>query len=160
VSKAEVFIIESLNPGEDHFDGKMLSDFLKMSHKKPKYRTVRNITELKAALRAFKESNYRYLHISAHGAVERTGDPAWGLSLSNGQTIDFKALSKLLKPCLIKKRLFLSSCSMVNMNCAKSIIKPVGCYSIVGPTTTIGFDDCAVFWISLYHLMFKIERKK
>ena len=39
------------------------------------------------------------------------------------------------------------------------IIPKSRCYSILGPSTNIDFDDAAIFWTSFYHLMFKHNPK-
>ncbi|WP_395449810.1 hypothetical protein ACHMW7_08335 [Aminobacter sp. UC22_36] len=118
-----------------------------------KYRYVRTRDEFEEALEAYKRSNYRYLHISAHGEAE-------GLTLTNQEDIDFDELAILLKPCLKNRRLFLSVCSMVHDDFADEIISKTGCYSVVGPTTDIYFRDAAVFWIAAYHLIFKADRNR
>lgn len=152
----DVFIIESLRPddeGNGRFEGSLVSNFLRLHGKYPKYRYVRTLEEFKEALKTFKRSDYRYLHISAHGDTEC-------MELTNQEEIDFDELAVLLKPCLRNRRLFLSACSMVHDDLAKEIILQTGCYSVVGPTTDIYFQDAAVFWISAYHLIFKTDANR
>ncbi|MBB6412378.1 hypothetical protein [Mesorhizobium sangaii] len=154
MAKPDVFIIESLDPddeGNGRFEGSILSNFLRLHGKRLKYRYVRTREEFKEALKAYRRSNYRYLHISAHGEAE-------GLTLTNQEDIDFDELAIMLKPCLKNRRLFLSVCSMVHDDFAEEIILKTGCYSVVGPTTDIYFRDAVVFWIAAYHLIFKVDR--
>ena len=73
---------------------------------------------------------------------------------TNQEDIDYGDLAKLLAPYLKNRRLFLSACSMVHVDMAKELIPKTGCYSIVGPKEDIAFTDAAVFWPSIYHLMF------
>lgn len=73
---------------------------------------------------------------------------------TNQEEIDYDELGDLLKPHLEEKRLFLSACSMVHDDMAKEIIPKTNCYSIVGPKEDIEFSTAAVFWPTIYHLMF------
>ena len=38
---------------------------------------------------------------------------------------------------------------------ARALLKETGCYSVIGPSNAIRFDEAALFWASLYHLMFR-----
>ena len=66
-----LFIIESLTFRDEErkrFEGSILSDILALSGKNDvKYFYIRTEKELKAALKKFAYSEYRYLHISCHG---------------------------------------------------------------------------------------------
>jgi len=153
---ADVFILESLQPddeGNGRFEGSILSQMLRLHGKKPKYRYVRTRKDFEEALQEFGESNYRYLHISAHGDPE-------GLVTTNHEEIDYDEMSDLLKPHICKKRLFLSACSMVHEDMAAYLIPNTGCYSVIGPEDDIHFHKAAIFWASLYHLMFSRDSEK
>jgi len=147
---ADVFIVESLkfeDEKSDEFEGKILSNILKLNGKKPIYYYIRTKKELDEIMYKFEESNYRYLHISCHGSknsMETTLD-----------SISFNELSELIKPCLDYKRLFLSACNMVNESLAKKMLAQSKCHSIIGPYKPVYFSDAAIFWSSFYHLMFK-----
>lgn len=146
----QVFIIESLtfdNEKDKLFEGKVISQILHMSNKKCIYYYIRTLTELEKILSKFKKSNYRYLHISCHGSnnyMHTTIDD-----------IPFVKLSKILKPVLGKRRLFLSACSMANSKLAKSLFSESECFSMIGPKRNVEFNDAAILWSSFYHLMFK-----
>ena len=147
----EVFIIESLDPddeGNGRLEGVILSNMLNFHEKKPKYCYVRTKKQFLEAVESYKESNYRYLHLSCHANDE-------SMCTTNLEEIRFNELAKILKPCLNKKRLFISACAMVNENLAENIIPETDCYSIIGPNEPIGFSDAAIFWSSFYHLMFR-----
>jgi hypothetical protein len=152
---ADVFIIESLkfeDEKRDNFEGKFLSQMLNFEGKKPLYYYIRTKAELHEVMKLFKESNYRYLHISCHGdpvALYTTLDP-----------LPFRELSSIVNPYLLKRRIFVSACSAVNDNLARTIIPTSGCYSIVGPIDDIYFGHAAIIWASFYHLMFELDRKK
>jgi len=60
----------------------------------------------------------------------------------------------MLKDFMLKKRLFLSACSVVNDKIAKAVIPKSNCNSIIGPKNDIAFRDSAIMWASFYHLMF------
>lgn len=149
-SHPDVFIIETLSPddeGNGRFEGITISHLLRLHGKSPKYRYVRTRSEFIKAIHTFTLSNYRYLHISAHGNHR-------GMCTTNQDEIDYAELGNLLTPTLEDRRLFLSACSMVHDDMAREIIPRTGCYSIVGPTEDIEFTVAAVFWPSIYHLMF------
>ncbi len=146
----DVFIIESLHPedeGNGRFEGHIISHILRLHGKKPIYKYVRTSEDFKAGLHEFEDSNYRYLHISAHGNKK-------GMCTTNDDNIDYGGLAGLLKSSLKKKRLFLSACSMVNKDMAESIIPRTKCLSVVGPIGEIEFSVAAVLWPAIYHLMF------
>lgn len=150
VTKPEVFIIESLSPddeGNGRFEGGILSQILKLHGKSPKYRYVRTKKEFKNAVDQFGKSKYRYLHISTHANNE-------GMCTTNQDDLYFDELTKILKKHLVGRRLFISACSMVQDDLARKIISESKCLSIIGPKNDIYFTDAAIFWSSLYHLMF------
>jgi len=155
LTKAEVFIIESLefaDEEKDRLEGKFLSHILRLRGKRPKYYYIRTKKELEEVLKLFKQSAYRYLHLSCHG------DPT---SISTTlDCISFRELGQLAKPYLRKKRLFISACSAVNIDLTKNIIPPSGCLSTIGPVTDIGFPDAAIIYASFYHLVFKRRASK
>ncbi|MFT8784017.1 hypothetical protein [Acetobacter syzygii] len=155
-TKADVFIIESLDPddeGNGRFEGSVISSILRLHGKQPKYRYVRTRNEFEKAVDEFGQSRYRYLHISAHGDKK-------GLCTTNLDPIDFTELGDLLQPHLNDKRLFLSSCSMVHKDMAAYVIPKTGCFSVMGPENDIDFHRAALFWASLYHCMFLKDAKK
>ncbi len=150
MSKPELFIIESLEFDDEKkqlYEGLVISQILRLSGKKSIYYYIRTKAELSKVLDIFKECNYRYLHISSHGsrdAMHTTID-----------TIPFDELGKMLLPVLDGRRLFLSACSMTNVNLARKMMPKSGCFSMVGPTRDVNFNDAAILWASFYHLMFK-----
>ena len=100
-------------------------------------------------LKIFSRSRYRYLHLSCHGdeeSIDTTLDE-----------IKFKELGKILKPHLKKRRLFVSSCEVVNDQFAKAVMPASGCYSIAGTSEEVNFDQAAALWVSFYYLVFKEE---
>lgn len=154
-TKADVFIIESLrfaDEADNAFEGKFLSHILHLGGKKPKYYYIRTQKELEKVLKLFRQSAYRYLHLSCHGS-----------ETSISTTLDrvsFRKLGQLIRPYMRKKRLFISACSAVNSQLAKNIIPSSGCISIIGPVTDVGFHDAAIIYASFYHLMFKKRASK
>jgi hypothetical protein len=146
----DVSIIESLHPddeGNGRFEGSSISHVLRLHGKNPRYRYVRTREEFQGAVEEFGSSNYRYLHISAHAEAE-------GMCTTNLDEIDYDELAEILKPHLRNRRLFLSACSMVHDDMAAEIIPKTKCYSVIGPREDITFTAAAVFWPSVYHLMF------
>ena len=92
------------------------------------------------------------MHISCHGSAS-----ALHTTLDK---ISFKEVASILNPHIDNKRLFLSACSSVNENLADQILLSTDCYSIIGPSSDIYFNDAAIFWASFYHLMFKYDSMK
>ena len=128
-------------------EGKSIVHLLRLHKKKPVYRYVRTKKQFVEALKDFGQSKYRYLHISAHGDKD-------GMCTTNQDEISNVELAKMLKPYLKNKRLFLSTCSMVNEKMAKEMILRTECISVVGPRKSIYFPDAVLYWQLLYHLMF------
>lgn len=154
-TKADVFIIESLDPddeGNGRFEGSSISHVLRLHGKDPKYCYVRTRSQFKKSVSAFKDSEYRYLHISAHANSH-------AMYTTNEDEIDFKNLARILSGSLRNRRLFLSACSMVNRDLAQFVIPTTGCHSIVGPKESIQFSTAAVFWPAVYHLMFSSNER-
>jgi hypothetical protein len=147
-----VFIIESLNIDDekhDRFEGKFLSHILKLTGAKACYSYVRTPAQFRKALVQFKKSGFRYLHISSHANKQ-------GLGLTEGElTID--DLANLLGPVLQKRRIFFSACQFVTRDLAEALFNETECYSAIGPFTKVGFDEAAIFWASLYHVMLRDE---
>lgn len=149
-SKPEVFIIESLKLSDEKnkwFEGKILADMLNLSDKKSIYYYIRTKKEFIEILDEFYMTDYRYLHISCHANKKEMG--------TTFDDIPFSELGDILKDIGEDRRIFLSACSMANLALANEIIPKSRCYSILGPSVKIDFDDAAVFWVSFYHLMFK-----
>ncbi len=152
--KPEVFIVESLDLDdevEDRFEGKILTEMLRLGGKKPLYFYVRTKRELEGVLRLFEKSEYRYLHLSCHG-----NDKSIFTTLDE---ISFRELGVLLAPYLEGCRLFVSSCEVVNEHLAE-VVMPSGCVSIIGPRDEVLFSDAAIFWASFYHLAFSSNKKR
>ena len=107
----DVFIIESLTFKDERkkrFEGLILSDMLRLLEKKPIYYYVRTRKELHAVLNRFGKSRYRYLHLSCHGDEET-------ISTTLDEGIEFHDLSTTLNKYLKSRRLFVSSCDVVNV---------------------------------------------
>ena len=45
------------------------------------------------------------------------------------------------------------------MHLAENVIPNSGCYSIIGPSNDIEFNDAAIIWAAFYHLIFKANPK-
>jgi hypothetical protein len=149
-----VFIIESLGLADeraDRFEGGLLSKMLKLSGSEPEYMYLRTRRELEHAVALFAASRFRYLHFSCHGRKN-------GIDLSL-DSLHFSELSELLNPVLERKRVFFSSCSVMNDKCAAALLPESGCLSLIGPSKAIYFDRAAIFWSAFYHLMLRDEAR-
>jgi len=147
--QAEVFMIESLtyeDENEDKYEGKVITQILKLNDKKPIYYYIRTKKELISVLKMFDQADYRYLHISCHANDEEMGTTL--------DSIPFEEFSAIVKPHLSYKRLFVSACEMVNDKLARLLLPESKCYSILGPCKTVSFSSATILWSSFYHLMF------
>ncbi|MCZ7556094.1 MAG: hypothetical protein M5R41_06810 [Bacteroidia bacterium] len=152
-TKPEVFILESLtldDEGKDQKDGLMLSQALHLYNKKPKYFYFRTERELINLIALFKESNYRYLHLSCHGS-------AASLSTTFDE-LDYGSVGRILGGTLNNKRLFVSACEAGNDLFSAAICgSNPGVYSVLAPSTAIHFNRSAAFWSAFYFLMFDFD---
>ena len=152
-TKPEVFIIESLTLDDEQHrrqEGGLLSQMLHLAGKtETQYFYIRTRRELDEIIRLFGESGSRYLHISCH--ADRSG------MATTFDDVPYSELGMMLAPCLHGRRVFVSACEMATSAFAREILPRTGCYSLIGPKRTITFDDAAAFWVSFYHLMFKIN---
>ena len=132
-----LFIIESLRFRDEEkpfFEGKLLTDILRMSRQiEVEYLYIRTRKELAVALKRFRDSQKRYLHISCHGNPTELG-----LTLDD---VPFDEFADELAPYMDKsQRLFFSACSVVNRNLATAVMQRSGCHSIIGPKEDISLE--------------------
>ena len=156
MSKAEktqpdVFIIESLD-WHNELEGPILTDILRLSGKEPIYHYVRTKEKLEKAMGLFQKSRYRYLHLSCHGDKKSIDTTL--------NEIYFEELAEIMNPYLDRRRLFVSSCEVVNEDLAEAIIKRSGCLSVAGPTEKISFADAETLWKSFYKTAFDQRPKR
>ena len=153
-TKPEVFIVESNKfeeEEEEKFEGRVLTEILRMCDKDPIYYYIRTKRELVEILEIFKRSNYRYLHLACHG--ERSS------IFTTLDEVRFDELGRILKPYLKGRRFFVSACKAVDVRLANAVMPDSGCLSIIGPYGEVTFDDAAIMWASFYQLMFRENRK-
>lgn len=147
---AEVFIIESLtleDESKSRFEGKILADVLRICGKDPKYYYFRTKDELYMLADLYRESSYRFLHLSCHGSADNiftTLDPVPYIDFAN-------IFSGILK----NRRLFVSACDVGNELFAEILFaKNRGMFSIAGPTTEISFEHSVAYWSAFYVKLF------
>ncbi len=149
LTKPETFILESLeheDEKEGRLDGKILYDVLKLHGKKPLYYYFRTQRELIEFAKIFRESGYRYLHLSCHG-----GDDIVQYTFGNSSYKDF---ASIFDKKMHNRRLFVSGCNLGNMNFAKEMFATNGgMYSITAPTKKVYFHQSASFWSAFYYMM-------
>ncbi len=149
----EVFIIESL-PQDDveneRKEGDLIARILKMGGRNPEYQYVETREQFDSALQEFAERNYRYLHISSHGADDHF--------LFQFGEMYFNQFGPLVHNLLSDKRVFVSACEAVNHEnhlLANMVLRDTGCYSLIGSAEEINFDDAAMFWSTFYYLAYQ-----
>ncbi|NKE04672.1 hypothetical protein [Mesobacillus selenatarsenatis] len=150
--KAGVFIIESLSledEEEKRFEGKIITEMLRMLDVEVNYKYIRTKEELKVMIKKFEESDFRYLHLSCHG-----NETGIGMTLDE-YSFPFSEFSDMFEYENRHQRLFLSSCSAMNGDQIVTGMSETKFKSITGPLEEIRFTDSAAFWTSFYHLMFR-----
>ena len=152
-TKPEVFIIESLSLDDEtheRLEGRILRDILKLSGKTPRYYYFRTERELIELANLFRESGYRFLHISSHCSHE-----ALSTTLEN---VSYVRFAEIFEGKLKNRRLFVSACEMGNeLFSAVVAARNKGMYSIIAPTQRIRFDRAAAIWAAFYVLMFDLD---
>lgn len=155
----ELFIIESLDIEDEYNDcleGQRLRTMLAMSGKECKYFYIRTKKEFCEILGEFAESRYRYLHLSCHGGRSGKTMGLW----TTYDHLAFPTLGKILTPYIKKRRVFVSACNAAKPALAENLLAKTGCYSVMGPSESIDFDDAALFWATFYHLMFRKDTER
>jgi hypothetical protein len=153
-TKPDVFIIESLRFDDEehsHGEGQFLAHILRLADRQYKYFYIRTKRELEEVLDKFEESGFRYLHISCHANQK-------GIAL----TLDHLTvgdLGDMLRPYIENRRVFFSACTLATDQLASALLRGTGCYSVIAPSESVRFDAAALFWASLYHLMFRNDKK-
>lgn len=147
----EVFIIESLSKydTDEKKDGKKLYDLLRLSGKKPKYFYINNKNELKGILELFKESKYRFLHISCHASLDT-------ISLTD-EDLKYSEFTELCKGKFNQHRIFFSACDLGNelfVNMLGTMNKGQ-LHSIIAPKEPLKFHHAAAIWSTFYLSIFE-----
>jgi len=147
---SEVFIIESGSLADEAngmLEGEALATVLRMCGKHPLYYKLRTVTELAHAAKLFKQSKYRYLHVSTHGTSTEVC-----LTL---ERLSYAHFGEIFAKSLVLRRLFVSACEVGN----KSFVQAVaannkGMHSVLCPSDRIRFDKAIAFWAAFYVLAF------
>ena len=154
-TKPQLFIIESLDLEDEKKnlkEGHIISNMLHLSGKeKTEYCYIRTSRELEEMIKIFGESKHRYLHISCHANKSEFR--------TTFDDIKYAELGEMLRPHLSGRRVFVSACKMANRTLARELFRDSGLLSLTGPQKDIYMDDAAAFWVSFYHLMFKIDSR-
>jgi len=146
----DVFIIESLrfeDESRGYTEGSFLAHILKLAERDVHYVYIRTRAELEEVLDQFEDSKFRYLHISCHA-----NSKGMSLTLDN---LSVQEIGSIIGPCLDRRRIFFSACKIATPALATALLKETGCYSVIGPSEKVRFDEAALYWASLYHFMFK-----
>ncbi len=150
--KYGIFIIESLNQQDDK-DGRILHDILNVCRIQNEYHAVNTKEEFIETISKFKESEYRYLHLSFHGNTT-------GFALSNETFITNSNFSGIISNNLEKRRIFMSACETGNFDLAGKLITKNRIFSLIGSPVPIRFDKAVLFYPTFYHLMNELDEKE
>ncbi|HNA03158.1 MAG TPA: hypothetical protein PLV48_04725 [Rhodocyclaceae bacterium] len=154
-SVPEVFIFESLGKADEiakRYEGLILADMLRLAGKNPKYYYFQSEDELPHLMGLFRQSKYRYLHISSHASATHIGT-------TNGN-ISYAKFAEIFAGHLQLRRLFFSACQVGNANFVNAMAaKNKGMHSIVAPAENIQFDHAAALWSTFYISLFSENEK-
>jgi hypothetical protein len=154
-SLPEVFILESLKFNDEvnsRHEGRLLSDMLRLCGKRPEYYYFRSKEELPHLLKLFKKSQYRYLHLSCHGADDSV--------CTTLDTLTYHEFAAVVEKCLSRRRLFCSACELGNKDFAIAVSElNKGMHSIIAPACDIQFDHAAAIWAAFYVSAFAENKK-
>lgn len=149
LTKPETFILESLAHEDEvaaRLDGKVLHEVLRLHGKSPVYYYFRTQRELVELSTIFRNSGYRYLHLSCHGS-DRVVQYTFGEST-------YDNVAKIFGKKLHNRRLFISGCNLGNRTFAESMFATNGgMYSVTAPTKRVFFDQSISFWSAFYYMM-------
>lgn len=149
-TKPEVFILESLSSKDENakrFEGRVLEEMLRLAGKNPKYYYFQSKEELTHLAGLYRQSQYRYLHISSHASDSTIG-------LTN-DTLTYEEFSAYFSGHLKLRRLFFSACQAGNRRFIDAIkTNNKGMHSLVAPAEDIQFDHAAALWSAFYVSMF------
>lgn len=156
LSKPEVFIIEIL-PKDDvdngRLDGEILYSQLRLIGRNPRYIRINDQNEFAAALVIFRQSNYRFLHISCHGTEDAV--------LLGTDRCDFSDFAQLTKDMLKSRRVSFSACKLGNQRIAEALFAAnPGMHSFLAPIDNIEFGTASVFWSAFFTLVYKDCEKR
>lgn len=147
---ADVFIVESLRLADERerrFEGRRLAEILRMAGKKPKYFYFEEKSELPHLLKIFKQSKYRFFHMSSHASLDKI--------YTNKDTFTYAEFAQTCKGYLKERRAFFSACELGNEMFTLSLSGTnKGMHSVVAPAEKIQFDHAAAIWSAFYVSVF------
>jgi hypothetical protein len=150
ITEADLFILESLRFEDEQakrFEGRIMAEILSLCGKKPIYYYFRTPDELNALAGVFRESGYRYLHLSCHGDVA-------GIHTTLGP-VSSERFADIFAGLLKNRRLFVSACAIGRGRLPELVReKNKGMYSIACPMDPIRFNRAAAIWAAFYGRMF------
>jgi len=122
----------------------------------PKSKKTAEYEQFESALRAEASRMSEFYEIfyclenSIRKLVEDTLAESDGPSWWSGARVDEK---RIKEPAELRRKKELDS------RLAAELLPDSGCYSILGPKSSIEFGDSAIFWTAFYHLRFKARRE-
>ncbi len=147
---ADVFIIESLATADEtanRYEGQRLADFLRLAGKHPHYYYFRTKAELPNLLALFRQSDYRFLHVSCHASMDAIG--------TTTEQMSYAEFATMCAGYLPLRRVFFSACELGNELFSTVLAsKNKGMHSIAAPAETIYFDHAAAIWTAFYVSVF------
>jgi hypothetical protein len=155
-SIADVFIFESLtieDEASSRFEGLKLADMLRLAGKNPKYYYFQSFAELTHLIALFRESGYRYLHISSHASATHIS--------SAYESISYSEFAAYFNGQLKSRRVFVSACQIGNKEFVEALsARNKGMHSVAAPRIDIQFDHAAALWSAFYISMFSEDGAK
>ena len=166
--KSDLFIIEVLRP-EDYAcfaaDGLQLVNQMQALGFDTRYVRAYTFDSFKRAIAQFKESKFKWLHLSCHGCengVEFYEKKRWEDECKFDPDIITNAdVAKAFGGSLLQCRMTLSGCKMGNAGFVKKMFgSNKGLQSLVAPIEDLKSDMAAPLWLTYYSLLINRARSK
>lgn len=164
--KSDLFIIEVLKP-EDYAcfaaDGLQLVMQMQALGFDTRYVRAYSFDSFKEAIAQFKESSFKWLHLSCHGCengIEFYKSEPWEKDHKFEEDIIANdEVAKAFRRCLTNCRITLSGCRIGNEDFTRKMFSHnKGLQSLVAPVDDLNFDIAAPLWLSYYSLLIKRSR--
>lgn len=145
-----VGIIECLDKDDPGSEGRCLEHVFNLMEIDSAYSHVDSIDDL---LRSIAESEFQYVHISAHGATGGKQDRFKGWWTPKG--IGTKAKVAQLIGNVKATAIISTACKSGTQGFGRYIVNELGCQYFIGPTGSPKFYNASLFAHIFYHKLFR-----
>lgn len=147
--KRGVKIIECLDEQDPGSEGRCLKHIFNLMQIESSYSHVSSIEEL---ISTIVKSNYQYIHVSAHGSIERGQNRFQGWWTPNG--IGNRAQVMKLAGKVKANAIISTACKSGTAGFGRYVVDKLGCQYYIGPVRSPFFHNSAFFSHIFYHKLF------